>query len=411
MFIRIFSNYRLCIYITLLLLSILLLTACSTPSATRTPIDMIQPGDTVNGVLITTGNEDSTFLFDTPCVEKDSFFVCTPTFGNPTNVTAAIYGFTTEEVQSKWETFVYTVTIDGQPVDLPAFGTIDFVHERTQLYMRAYNMVLIGTEPITLSVHDKGSLTLSNESWEEDTLIAFEPAAVDDPIQPLSTAAQRLGQHPYTSQQTNFELLFYLPGEYDKDPQKSWPLILYLHGGMNVTSLDWVRNKPIPAQLDSQPEFPFIVASPLHTGDYQHWSQPKVMEELLTLVAELQFLFNINPDQIYLTGWTDGANGVWELGLAHPEIFAALAPAGGYIDYPYAVPSNICDLKDMPIWAFHGEDDSDVPLNAEQMLVEALKACGSNTIQFTTFPDAGHEIYATAYADLNLYTWMLEQSK
>jgi hypothetical protein len=45
------------------------------------------------------------------------------------------------------------------------------------------------------------------------------------------------------------------------------------------------------------------------------------------------------------------------------------------------------------------------------MLVDALKACGSNAIQFTTYPDASYEIYLTAFENQNLYTWLLEQSK
>ena len=45
------------------------------------------------------------------------------------------------------------------------------------------------------------------------------------------------------------------------------------------------------------------------------------------------------------------------------------------------------------------------------MLVEAFKACGSIAIQFTIYPDASYEIYLTAFADPNLYTWLLEQSK
>jgi hypothetical protein len=55
------------------------------------------------------------------------------------------------------------------------------------------------------------------------------------------------------------------------------------------------------------------------------------MDELHTLLEELQTLFTINPNQIYLAGFIEGANGVWELGLAHPELFAALTPVGGYI--------------------------------------------------------------------------------
>jgi hypothetical protein len=397
-----------------ILYSIAILAACAkSPQApevvaTPTSIDMIQPGDTVNGVLVTTGNEDSTFIFDLPCTKKDGIDICTVTLGYPCNVIGSIAAPTPEELEETWQTYTETFSIEGRPVDLGAFGTIDFVHDRTQLYMRAPNVVLTSTEPVTLTFHD--ILTVGGGTTEYTYLVAFKPE-VEDPIQPLSTAVDRLGQHPYTSETTNFELLLYLPGEYGKDPQQTWPLILFLHAFPNVTKLDWMRIKPIAVRLDNQLEFPFIVASPLHAGEKDHWSQPEVVDDLLTLLAELQADFNINPKQIYLSGIIEGANGAWELGLAHPELFAALAPVGGYMGYPFAVPENICDLKDMPIWAFHGEDDTVIPLNAEQMLVDALKACGSNAIQFTTYPDASYEIYLTVFENQNLYTWLLEQSK
>jgi hypothetical protein len=406
---RISSNYRFHILIPLITLYTLLLATCAKPTATPTPIDMIQPGDTVNGVLVTTGTKDTIFGFDLPCTQKDNIFTCTTTFGNSTNVTTAVYGFNPKELQSNWETFTYTITIEGKPVDLPAFGTIDFIHQQSGLYMRAYNVALISTDPITLTTHDVG--TVSGDTTESVMLVAFKPAAVDDPIQPLSTAVGRLGQHPYSSQETSFDLLLYLPDEYGKDPQVTWPLILFLHGGPNVTSLDWVRTEPIAVQLDGEFELPFIVASPLHTGEYSHWSQPEVMDELLTLLAELQTLFSINSNQLYLAGFIEGANGVWELGLAHPDLFAALAPVGGYIGYPFTVPENICNLKDMPIWAFHSEKDTLVPPNAQQMLVDALISCGNKTIQFTILPNAADNIFFSVFADPNLYTWLSEQSK
>ena len=58
----------------------------------------------------------------------------------------------------------------------------------------------------------------------------------------------------------------------------------------------------------------------------------------------------------------------------------------GYYGWPFTVPENICDLKDVPVWAFHGAKDEVMPLEAEQMLVDALKACGGN-VQFTVFPE------------------------
>jgi hypothetical protein len=110
--------------LTLFVVLVAILAACTKATATPNPIDMIEPGDTVNGVLVTTGTKDTVYGFDLPCTQKDNVYTCTTRFGDPTNITSAVFGSTLEELQSKWETFTYTITIEGQPVDVPAFGTI-----------------------------------------------------------------------------------------------------------------------------------------------------------------------------------------------------------------------------------------------------------------------------------------------
>lgn len=73
------------------------------------------------------------------------------------------------------------------------------------------------------------------------------------------------------------------------------------------------------------------------------------------------------------------------------------------------MPGNIYELKNVPIWAFHGTKDDVVPLDAEEGLVKALEACEGN-VQFTVYPDGGHNIADEVYADPDLYTWMLAQT-
>ena len=383
------------------------------PAATELPAtqeeELIQPGDTVNGVLVTTGSAEDGFLFDQVCQENGEEYTCNLTAGKPVHITASIYGKSAEELETKWEKFTYALKIENQPVDLPAFGTLDFVHERTGLLMRAYDVVLVSSEPITLTMHETGALE-GEDSFSDTTTLAFASPSSEELIQPLSSAVGRPGQHAYKSEQTDFELLLYLPGEYGKEAGQTWPLILYLHGFPNITTLDWVRIKALPLRLENQTEFPFIVASPLHTGEYQHWSEPEVQEKLVKLLDELQSRLAINPEQIYLTGFLEGGNGAWELALAHPEKFAALAPVGGYTGYPYRVPEDICSLKDLPIWAFHGADDPDLPVSAQQMLVDALKECG-NEVHFTIYPGAIKEMYDKVFEDPELYEWMKEQTR
>jgi predicted esterase len=64
---------------------------------------------------------------------------------------------------------------------------------------------------------------------------------------------------------------------------------------------------------------------------------------------------------------------------------------------------------DVPVRAFHGANDELIPLDAEQKLVDALKACGGN-VQFTVFPDVGHDIEAERVYTPELYQWLLEQT-
>jgi predicted peptidase len=96
------------------------------------------------------------------------------------------------------------------------------------------------------------------------------------------------------------------------------------------------------------------------------------------------------------------------MGLHDPGRFAALAPASGYFGYPFTTPDNICDLKNTPIWAFHGANDEGTPLDAQQQLVDALTACGGK-VQFTVYSDAGHDIDVQVYNNQELYTWLFNQ--
>lgn len=61
---------------------------------------------------------------------------------------------------------------------------------------------------------------------------------------------------------------------------------------------------------------------------------------------------------------------------------------------------------DEPIWAFHGAKDEIVPLDAEQMLVDALKACGGE-VHFIVYPDDSHDISDQVYSESKLHDWML----
>jgi predicted peptidase len=189
----------------------------------------------------------------------------------------------------------------------------------------------------------------------------------------------------------------YLPDEYGSTPSKPWPLLLFLHGaGDRGDDLERVKHNGPPALIDEGRQFPMIVISPQCPagGGWQ-------AQALLALVEHIAHKFRVDPDRVYVTGFSMGGYGTWELAAADPGRFAAIVPVAGGGDA-----SNAGRLKDMPIWAFHGALDDSVPLSSEQAMVDAVRAEGGN-VKFTIFPDKGHGICNDVYQNPEVYDWLL----
>ena len=164
----------------------------------------------------------------------------------------------------------------------------------------------------------------------------------------------------------------------------------------------------LPQILQSRSDLPFVVVSPqLPPGE--EWNDKG--DELNALIDWIETQYAIDPQRIYLTGFSLGGFGTWALGLNSPDRFAALVPvAGGWEFGSDAVPPNICDLASKPIWVFHGAQDEIVKPAQSEVLVEALRACGSD-VRYTLLPKATHAASGVLpYRDSELYDWLLQQT-
>jgi predicted peptidase len=201
--------------------------------------------------------------------------------------------------------------------------------------------------------------------------------------------------------------LLYLPQNYT--PDQAWPLILFLHGSSEGgEDVDQVRREGLPKLLETNPDFPFVVVSPQNPADVP-WADN--LPELNGLIDFIQAHYAIDPQRLSVTGLSMGGYGTWQLASLYPQRFAALVPIAGGYDYyrPGVPPRNICALKDVPMWVFHGERDTIVEVGRAQPLVEALQKCGGQ-VKFTLYPDANHRAtWERAYHDPELYRWLAEQ--
>ena len=64
----------------------------------------------------------------------------------------------------------------------------------------------------------------------------------------------------------------------------------------------------------------------------------------------------------------------------------------------------------LPVWAFHGAQDTAVPLAGDQEMVDAVNAAGGR-VKFTVYPEVGHNAWYPAHAAPALYEWLLAQRR
>ncbi len=135
--------------------------------------------------------------------------------------------------------------------------------------------------------------------------------------------------------------------------------------------------------------------------------------------------FKVDLQRIYLTGLSRGGHGTWYLAYRHPEIFAAIAPICGWVterpDSPGSVtvvppdsgaelPALARRLGKTPIWIFHGEMDTTVPVKYSREPAAALKAASAN-VRYTEYLGMEHNVWDATYASDEFLHWLFAQHR
>ena len=179
--------------------------------------------------------------------------------------------------------------------------------------------------------------------------------------------------------------------------------MIYLHGSSRRgRDIEQVKANGIPPLLDQDPDFEFVVASPQALSDFP-WQVSWRPDDLILLLDHLLSEYRIDPDRVYLTGLSMGGYGTWATIGKYSERFAAAIPICGGGD-----PELGEAIGELPVWAFHGDEDYVVPVERSIEMVEAVKAAGGNA-QLTRYPGVGHDSFTQTYANPEIYRWLLEQ--
>ncbi|MBN1897304.1 MAG: prolyl oligopeptidase family serine peptidase [Spirochaetes bacterium] len=200
--------------------------------------------------------------------------------------------------------------------------------------------------------------------------------------------------------------LLYLPTDYQKDPHKKWPLMLFLHGseerGDEVTK---VKRNGLPKIIEQGMELPFVVVAP-QCPKNKVWDL--LIRELDALLHYIEKKYAIDHKRVCLTGLSMGGTGCWHFSVLYPDRFAAIIPICGSTSGMLGFPERAGVLKHVPIWVFHGQKDDVVPVNESRMLVNTLRQC-KGKVKFTIYSNAYHDSWSRTYKNKKLYEWLLDQ--
>lgn len=279
-------------------------------------------------------------------------------------------------------------------------------------------------------------------------------------------SAEQLLRIPYTSALDNTarEYLVYLPQGYADNPEKDWPVMLFLHGngerGNGLSELDFVMaHGPLYEAWIQKEPLPFIIISPqLHMFDLREngpeylknrtlASLPKRLEsgvpdrgplftrggpmdgvpqadmsevditlpigwhyveqDLLGMLAHAHANYKTDSSRVYLTGLSYGGFGTWYMASKHPRLFAAIAPVVGWGHPDLMAP--IAEHK-IPVWQFAAGRDYSVRIKYFYAGLNKLEELGHEDVRFTNHEDMGHDAWRRVYKSKDFYDWLLEHS-
>lgn len=186
------------------------------------------------------------------------------------------------------------------------------------------------------------------------------------------------------------------PDNYEKG--KKYPVIIFLHGaGSRMKPLSRLKLNNF-FQVTSQHEgFPFVCVAPMCNAN--SWFD--VFEDLQEFVREVVNAQYADSERIYLMGNSMGGYGTWQLAMTMPEYFAAIVPiCGGGMYW------NAGRLKNVPVWAFHGQLDNTVLVEESIKMVNAVNKREGNA-KLTIYPEAEHNSWDDTFKNPEVFSWLL----
>lgn len=140
-----------------------------------------------------------------------------------------------------------------------------------------------------------------------------------------------------------------------------------------------------------QPEEGIYIAPRAPTDKWNMWHQEHIDPMFAHLIESMVALRGVNPDKVYLMGYSAGGDGVWQVAPRMADRYAAAAMMAGHPNE-----AQLFGLRNLPFAIFMGENDAAVNRNKVAVeksaeIAELHKADPEGYVHFSRiYPGLGH---------------------
>lgn len=200
--------------------------------------------------------------------------------------------------------------------------------------------------------------------------------------------------------------LVQLPPEYD--PYRRYPAVVTLHGAATTPQqqIDWWAGAITPGgfRFGQATRFGYIVIAPAWGSEHQRQYRYSAREHAAVLLAlqDACRRFAIDTDRVFLSGHSMGGDAAWDIGLAHPHLWAGIIPIVAQSDRYCAF--SVENGKLVPMYFVAGElDGNRMAANAREWDRYMTERTGYN-VTVVEYLGRGHEHFSDEI--LRLFDWM-----
>ncbi|HZG84543.1 Ig-like domain-containing protein [Paenibacillus sp.] len=210
---------------------------------------------------------------------------------------------------------------------------------------------------------------------------------------------------------------------YNEDVDKPLPLVVFFHGGGQgndiYTPIRFSNGGTVWANPENQAKYPSHVLAPRNATTPEH------MHKVKAVIDEMIAAGKVDPNRVYITGFSMGGGSTWTFLRTYPDFAAAaapLCPAGG----PGSV-ANAQAVAYLPLWTFVDVKDFlyDSVVNTDRIygpywndsLLTILQENRLNNPPYNGHVFDGHAVWLPVYNEYvhpergMLIDWLFSKSK